>query len=64
MFEPFIRRGRRYVAASLILLGLAAPLAAQAADFADAVNRLGSDAFSEKSSAIDEVSASGQPRAA
>ena len=64
MFEPFIRRGRRCVAASLILLGLAAPLAAQAADFADAVNRLGSDAFSEKSSAIDEVSASGQPRAA
>ncbi|MEK7245531.1 MAG: urea ABC transporter permease subunit UrtB, partial [Pseudomonadota bacterium] len=63
MFEPLVRRGRLWAAAGLILLGLAVPFASQAAEFADAVNRLGSDSFSEKSSAIDEVSASGQPRA-
>ena len=64
MFEPLVRRGRHWAAAGLTLLGLALPLAAYAADFADTVNRLGSDGFAEKSLAIDEVSASGQPRAA
>ncbi|MSP80770.1 MAG: urea ABC transporter permease subunit UrtB [Rhodospirillales bacterium] len=63
MFEPLVRRGRLFAAAGLILFGLAAPLAAHAANFADAVNRLGSDGFAEKSTAIDEVSASGHPRA-
>jgi urea transport system permease protein len=64
MFELLVRRGRRWAAAGLVLLGLASPVAAWAADFADAVNRLGGDSFAEKSSAIDEVAASGQPRAA
>ena len=63
MFALLVRRGRFWGVAGLILLGLALPLAARAADFADAVNRLGSDGFAEKSAAIDEVSASGQPRA-
>ena len=64
MFAPLVRRGRLWVGAALVLLNLTASFAARAADFADAVNRLGSEQFAEKSLAIDEVSTSGHARAA
>ncbi|MBM3566994.1 MAG: urea ABC transporter permease subunit UrtB, partial [Alphaproteobacteria bacterium] len=63
MFTLLIRRLRIGAFASLLLLAAGSPNLAHGADFADVVNRLGSDSFAEKSAAIDEVSASGQARA-
>ena len=63
MFNQIIRRVRFCVVVAGLAAGLVLPGAARAADFAATVDLLGSNSFSEKSAAIDRISASGHARA-